>query len=125
MRQNEKLYLVPEDLYRLGNATSPLLSRIRPGEIDLVEVDGIKMIIANGKGISLYNKVGLDLMPLKGWVWEISANTHLPFGLRLNKDDNPEGHYTICPDRNMPVHEFVGLLESIVINCKKLYKKKA
>ena len=125
MGQNEKLYLVPEDLYRLGNATSPLLSRIRPGEIDLVEVDGIRMIIANGKGISLYNKVGLDLVPLKGWVWEISANTHLPLGLRLNKDDRPEGHYTICPNRNMSVHEFVGLLESIVINCKKLYRKKA
>lgn len=91
----------------------------------MVELDGIKMIIANGKGISLYNKVGLDLIPLKGWVWEISANTNLPFGLRLNKDDRPEGHYTICPIKNMPVHEFAGLLESIAINCKKLYKKKA
>jgi hypothetical protein len=31
VKQNEKLYLVPEDLYRLGNATSPLLTRLRPG----------------------------------------------------------------------------------------------
>jgi hypothetical protein len=85
----------------------------------------IKMIVANGKGVSLYNKIGLDLVPLKGWVWEISSNTQLPFGLKLNKDDRPEGHYTICPFRNMPVNEFVGLLERIVVHCKKVYKKKA
>jgi hypothetical protein len=125
MKQNEKLYLVPEDLYRLGNASSPLLTRIRPGEIDLIEVNGIKMIVANGKGISLYNKMGLNLLPLTGWVWEMSAQTPLPFGLRLVKDDKPEGHYTVCPNRNMSVHEFVGLLERIVIYCKKVYKKKA
>ncbi|MCP3895649.1 MAG: hypothetical protein GY706_13630 [Bacteroides sp.] len=125
MKQNEKLYLVPEDLYRLGNASSPLLTRIRPGEVDLIELNGIKMVVANGKGISLYNKVGLNLLPLTGWVWEISARRQLPFGLKLVKDDKPEGRYTICPNRNMSVHEFVGLLESIVIYCKKVYKKKA
>lgn len=125
MKKNEKLYLVPEDLYRLGNASSPLMTRIRPGEIDLIKVNGINMIISNGKGVSLYNKTGLDLVPLKGWVWEISANTKLPFGLKLIKDDRPDGHYTICPIRNMPVNEFVGLLESIVVYCKKVFKKKA
>ena len=125
MKKNEKLYLVPEDLYRLGNATSPLLTKIRPGEIDLIEVNGIKMIVANAKGVSLYNKTGLDMVPLKGWVWEISANTQLPFGLKLIKDDRPEGHYTLCPNRNMPVNEFVGLLESVVVYCQKVFKKKA
>lgn len=125
MKLNEKMYIVPEDLYRLGNASSPLMTRIRPGEVDVTELNGIKMIVANGKGISLYNKTGLDLIPLTGWVWEISARTPLPFGLKLIKDNNPEGHYTICPIRNMSVHEFVGLLESIVIYCKKVFKKKA
>ena len=125
MKLIEKLYIVPEDLYRLGNASSPLLTRIRPGEVDVTELNGIKMIVANGKGISLYNKEGLDMVPLTGWVWEISARTQLPFGLKLVKDDRPEGHYTICPTQNMSVHEFVGLLESIVIYCKKVYKKKA
>jgi hypothetical protein len=125
MKLNEKMYIVPEDLYRLGNASSPLMTRIRPGEVDVTELNGIKMIVANGKGISLYNKTGLELIPLTGWVWEISARTPLPFGLKLVKDDKPEGHYTICPIRNMSVHEFVGLLESIVIYCKKVFKKKA
>lgn len=34
MKTNEPLYLAPEVLYRLGNASSPLLTRVRPDEID-------------------------------------------------------------------------------------------
>ena len=88
MTNSEAIYLSPETLYRIGNGSSPLLTKVRPGEIDTIEVNGITHIVANGKGISLYNKRGLDLAPLSGWVWEISANTQLPSGLKL-KDDRP------------------------------------
>lgn len=125
MNRTEELYLSPETLYRLGNASSPLMSRIRPGEIDIVDVNGVKVIVSNGKGISLYNKTGLDLAPLTGWVWEISKNTPLPTGLKLIRDHSPEGHYSLCPNRNMPVSEFVSLLEKVAIHCKKVFKKKA
>lgn len=125
MNRNEPLYLAPETLYRLGNGTSPLMHKMRPGEIDLTEVNGIKVIVSNGKGVSLYNKKGLDLAPLSGWVWEIAQNTQLPSGLKLIRDDSPEGHYTLCPNKNMPVSEFVGLLEKVAIHCKKVFKKKA
>ena len=125
MMNNEAIYLSPETLYRIGNGSSPLLTKVRPGEIDTIEVNGITHIVANGKGISLYNKRGLDLAPLTGWVWEISANTQLPCGLKLIKDDRPEGHYSLCPIRNMSVHEFISQLEKVVIHCKKVFKKKA
>lgn len=125
MKNNEAIYLSPETLYRIGNGSSPLLTKVRPGEIDTIEVNGITHIVANGKGISLYNKRGLDLAPLTGWVWEISANTQLPNGLKLIKDDRPEGHYSLCPIRNMSVHEFISHLEKVVIHCKKVFKKKA
>ena len=125
MNQKETVYLSPETLYRLGNGTSPLLTKVRPGEIDTININGVTHIVANGKGISLYNKRGLDLAPLSGWVWEISANTQLPIGLKLIKDDRPEGHYSLCPVRNMSVHEFIALLEKVVIHCKKIFKKKA
>ena len=94
MNSKEVLYLAPETLYRLGNATSPLLSRMRPDDIDIIDVNGVKMVVANKKGVSLYNKEGLDLVPLTGWVWEIKAHTNLPFGLKLTKDNEPLGHYT-------------------------------
>lgn len=125
MHANEALYLAPETLYRIGNATSPLLTKIRPGELDIVEMNGVNLIVANGKGISLYNKTGLDLAQLSGWVWEIQASTPLPPGLKLIRDNSPEGHYSLCPTKNMTAHEFIGLLESIVIYCKKVFKKTA
>lgn len=125
MNSKEVLYLAPETLYRLGNATSPLLSRMRPDDLDLIDVNGVRMVVANKKGVSLYNKEGLDLVPLTGWVWEIKANTNLPFGLKLVKDDEPLGHYTLSPVRNMSVHEFLGLLDQVAIHCKKVFKKSA
>lgn len=125
MISNEALYLAPETLYRLGNATSPLLSRLRADDIDIVDVNGIKVVVANQKGVSLYNKEWLELVPLSGWVWEIRPHTNLPAGLKLTKDKNPHGHYTLSPIRNMSVHEFLGLLEKVAMHCKKVFRKKA
>lgn len=62
----ENLYITKEDLYRTGNASSSLISRIRDREIDTIEVNNLKNVVANGKGISLYNKTGLDKVPLSG-----------------------------------------------------------
>jgi hypothetical protein len=123
MGSTETLYFAPEALYRLGNASSPLLTKLRPGEIDTISLNGVAMIVANGKGISLYNKSGLELAPISGWVWEIQASTPFPPGLKLMKDDQPPGHYTLCPSSNMPIREFVSLLERVVIHCSKVFKK--
>jgi hypothetical protein len=51
------------------------------------------------------------------------ANTVFPVGLKLVKDTQPPGHYTLCPSRNMPVQDFVALLEKVVIHCRKVFKK--
>jgi hypothetical protein len=125
MHNQEKLYIAQEDLYRLGNAGSSLISRVRVREVDVMEVNGIKRVIANGKGISLYNKAGLDKMPLSGWVWEIKVSTAFPIGLKLIKDDKPEGHYTLAPLHNMLFSEYTSLLEKVAIHCQKVYKKRA
>jgi hypothetical protein len=125
MHNQEKLYIAQEDLYRLGNAGSSLISRVRVREVDVMEVDGIKRVIANGKGISLYNKAGLDKMPLSGWVWEIKVFTAFPIGLKLIKDDKPEGHYTLAPLHNMLFSEYISLLEKVAIHCQKVFKKRA
>lgn len=125
MHNQEKLYIAQEDLYRLGNAGSSLISRVRVREVDVMEVNGIKRVIANGKGISLYNKAGLDKMPLSGWVWEIKVSTAFPIGLKLIKDDKPEGHYTLAPLHNMLFSEYISLLEKVAIHCQKVFKKRA
>ncbi len=121
----ETLYLAPEHLYRMGNASSPLTTKVRPDEITTYDLNGITHVQANNRGISLFNKAGLDEIPLSGWVWEISAQTQFPAGLKLIKDDTPPGHYTLAPIRNMPVSEYVSLLEKVAVHCKKVFKKKA
>lgn len=122
----ETLYIVQEDLFRVGNSSSPQLSKIRAGEITLMEINGVKVIVADGKGVSLYNKAGLERSSLTGWVWEIRAGLSLPKGLYLNPDPdrNNPGHYFACPRMNMPVHSYVGLLEEMALQCAKLYQRK-
>lgn len=122
----EKLYMSQEDLYRVGNSSSAMLTKIRSGEISLLEMNGVKVVVANGKGVSLYNEQGLKHSALSGWVWELRSGSVLPQGLCLHKDPDPNnpGHYVICPVVNMPLHSYVGLLEKLALHCKKLYHRK-
>ena len=126
MIKNEKLYLAQEDLYRIGNSSSPLLTKIRSGEITITELNGVKVIVADGKGVSLYNRAGLERSSLSGWIWEIRSGTLLPRDLYLRPDPDPNntGHYFVCPIQNMPVTSYVGQLEQMAIHCQKLYQRK-
>ncbi len=120
--QIEDLFMAPEDLFRLGNATSPRLTHIRrPKDIDTIEVNGITVVIANGKGISLSTKGRLDKTPMSGWVWKIVRGTQMPIGLKLLNDRL--GHYSICPISNMVLDEFIGLLSKLAMKCHKVFKK--
>lgn len=120
--QLEDLFFAPEDLYRLGNSSSPRLTNIRrPKDVDTMEINGITVVIANGKGISLFTKDRIDKVQMSGWVWKISRGTQVPIGLRL-LNDRP-GHYSICPVTNMPLDEFIGLLSKLALTCHKVFKK--
>lgn len=60
--QLEDLYFAPEDLYRLGNSSGPRLTNVRrPKDVDTTEINGITVVIANGKGISLSTKRHIPL----------------------------------------------------------------
>jgi hypothetical protein len=125
MHSQETLYLAPEDLYRVGNSTSPQMTKVRPDEITIQTINGIDVIIADDKGISLYNKAGIEKAPLTGWIYEIRANTPFPSGLKLVPDSNLEGHYFVCPMHNMPLKAYVGLLEQMAFHCEKVFRKRA
>jgi hypothetical protein len=64
-------------LYRLGNAASPKLQNVRPQDVDSYENNGIQMVYANGKGVSLFNLQELQRREsgLSGWVWKIPQGT--------------------------------------------------
>jgi len=120
----ENLYIAKEDLFRLGNSSSARLSRVKPSEITTVEINGIETIVANNNGVSLFSQEGLAESPLTGWVWEVKRSTVFPQGLKLVKRGS-KGHYMLVPTRNMPLSQYIGLLEQVAIHCKKVFKKQA
>jgi len=93
------LYMLDEDLYRLGNAASPKLNNVRPQDVDTYETNGILMVLANGKGVALFNLEELQRREsgLAGWVWKIPQGTLPPVGLAVYPDISSPGHFFLCP----------------------------
>lgn len=112
---------MPEEIFRLGNSSSPRLSNVRPRDVNLTTINGITMVVANGKGISVFDKEGINQSPMSGWVWRFPPSTTIPFGLKLVQDK--EHHYCIAPTKNMPVNKYKGLLEEMAILATRVYKK--
>jgi len=108
-----------EDLYRMGNSTSPNFSEAR-GLIDclVVDLDGIKMVVANGNGFSAFNRI-TQVMKSRGKnVWKIKKGSPLPEGINLVKDLTNTGHFMLAPTTNMPFKKFLGLLEEIATDAQ-------
>lgn len=117
----KEFYILPEELFRLGNASSPRLSNVRSRDVDTTVINGITVIIANGKGISVFDREGINQSPMNGWVWRFSPNTRPPEGLKM-VNDKPH-HYCISPSYNMPVDKFKGLLEEMALKATRVFKK--
>lgn len=117
----KEFYLVPEELFRLGNSNSPKLSNVRARDIDTIQLNGITVILANGKGISIFDREGINESPMNGWVWRFPPNTRPPVELRLVQD-KPH-HYCIAPVQNMPVDKYKGLLEEMALKASRVFKK--
>lgn len=116
-----EFYILPEELFRLGNASTPKLTHVRARDVDVTNINGITVVIANGKGISVYDRSGIDQSPMSGWVWKFPPNTRVPVGLKL-VGDKPH-HFCIAPAQNMPVDKYKGLLEEMALKASRVFKK--
>ena len=117
-----EFFIVPEDVFRLGNSESPRMNRIRSQDVDTVEINGVIAVVANHKGISLLTKDRINAMPEVGsWVWKFSEKTILPDGLKLVKDS--KDHYAVAPAQTMPLDLYKGLLEQMGMNAERVFKK--
>lgn len=114
-------YIIPEELFRLGNTNSSRLSHVRSKDVDTIEINGITVILANGKGISVFDKQGINESPMTGWVWRFAPNTPPPSGLKFTQD-KPH-HYCISPAYNMPIDKYKGLLEEMALYAARVFKK--
>ena len=117
----KEFFILPEELFRLGNSSNPRLSNLRSRDVDTVEINGITVIRANGKGISVFDKAGINQSPMTGWVWRFPPSTQPPFGLKLIQD-KPH-HYCIAPVQNMPIDKYKGLLEEMALKATRVFKK--
>jgi hypothetical protein len=115
------LYLLDEDLYRLGNSTSPKLHNVRPDDVQTYERNGILMVRATGEGISVSTEDYLKQVKLRGWLWKIPATTPMPSGLALNPDRDPrkEGHFLLCPVSDMTMDRYRALLSELALRCER------
>jgi hypothetical protein len=43
----KEFYLIPEEIFRMGNSSEPRLSNVRPRDINTIDINGITVIIAN------------------------------------------------------------------------------
>jgi len=120
---SNEFYIIPEEVFRVGNGSSPRMHMVRSSEVDLTEVNGMKMIIANGRGVSLYTKDELARTFLTGWIWKFEARTMIPLGLKLVNDKT--GHFCVAPVHNMPLDQYKGLLERMGMKAEKAWRKTA
>lgn len=95
----ETLYLLDQDVYRLGSATSPKLDKVRPVDLVTYERNGILMVRATGIGVSLGTKDYLHKLQFSGWLWKIPPSAVFPDGLFLQPDPspNPRGTFFFAP----------------------------
>lgn len=122
--QEKTLYILAEDLYRIGRSETSTLAKVRKTEIQTREIGEIDFVVADNNGVSVFTKEGLDESPLTGWVWELKAGTILPAGLTLVKRGS-KGHYMIVPTENMALTKYISLLEGVAMFCERQYKKRA
>jgi hypothetical protein len=101
MERTRSLFVTDDALYRVGNSTSPQFTKFRTDEITLDTINGVSCIIANNKGVSLFDATGLTITELTGWVWELPHGAPIDLRPKLNKDDNPP-QATTCSAQPKP-----------------------
>ncbi len=106
----------------MGNSTTHRLSSVRPTEVNTMMINGVMVIIANNKGVSLYSLDKIKQIGLTDYAWKFNKGATVPQELKI-VSDKPE-HYMLAPTVNMPVDKYKGLLEEMGIKCSKYFKVK-
>ena len=115
------LYLTEVDLFRIGTAESPRLDKVRENkDVDLYQRNGVNLIRANGKSVSLFTEDEIRRTRFNGWIWKIPQGTPTPSGLGLYSDH--KNHYMLCPVRDMTVNEYKALLGTLASTCERVMK---
>lgn len=118
MMTHEALFLI-EDVFRLGNATSPRLDHIRKHDIPIVSNDGKEMVFPDTGGISVFNIIHPRL---HGIWWKCPAGTTYPEELTIicERDYGGLRHYLIQPSYQMELRQYLEALREFALSFDKV-----
>ncbi|RLC21067.1 MAG: hypothetical protein DRI57_03280 [Deltaproteobacteria bacterium] len=92
MEISEEIYLVSDDLFRVGNSQSPRLDNVRERDIEIVEREEESVVLPDTGGISAFSKINPRL---RGTWWKCPAGTFYPPELRVVCDREREDAETL------------------------------
>ena len=125
--------VVPVNLYRNGAKNSPQLYKLRTMpprtleqsfDIQIYKNNGIDYVSKNTGGISTFDR---EKLGFGGFWWKIPRGTKVPLGLRISMDFNPKPsanptHYTIRPLFDMPLMQYISLLEELALSAERIFE---
>lgn len=127
--------VVPRNLFRSGTKNSPRLDKLRTmpprvvGEafdIKIHQREGTAYVESDSGGISTFERS----IPTAGdYWWVIPKGTKIPLGLRVTQDRNPNPyrptHYTIRPAHDMPLSQYITLLQELALSAERTFEVKS
>lgn len=96
----------PVDLFRMGNANSPRMDRVRPQDVSIYEDNDQRWVMPNSGGISTFSMLGKG----KNW-WKLDQGTKIPPDLKLVNDHS--NHWAWEPSSMMSLDQYETALRQI------------
>jgi hypothetical protein len=100
------------DLYRMGNATSPRMDKVRDQDVESYEKNGEIWVVEGSGGISTFAAQGLG----KNW-WKLDRGCSIPDELCLVNDYG--NHWAWEPGYTMKLDDYKSALQSMA---ERFYK---
>lgn len=116
-----EFYIVSEALPKPGGQACPVDTQGTPHNWDTTELNDKRVIIANGKGIQIFDRNGINNSSLSGWVCRFSARVLPPKGLKIVEQQ--PGQHCISPARNMTEDKLLELLKEMTLSAITLLKR--
>lgn len=124
--------VIPVNLYRNGGKNSPQLHKLRTMpprtleesfDIRIYTKNGVDYVSKDTGGISTFDR---EKPGFGAFWWKIPRGTKLPSGLRVSMDFNPKPsanptHYTIRPMYDMPLRQYISLLEDLAAFAERTF----
>lgn len=119
--------VVPVNSFRKGAKNSSQLHKLRAMpprtieqsfDIGIFKNNGVDYVSKDTGGISTFDQ---ERPGFGAYWWKIPKGTKIPLGLRISRDFNPKPpisptHYTLRPAFDMPLRNYISLLEELALS---------